>query len=73
MRGILFGVWPAGPAVKNVIRREVNQPGVDLPADHGDVPHCQRIYFVGRAWLFLGDVHLVVRHGVEDYRRIRLD
>ena len=70
MRGILLDIRSAGAAVKDVIRREVNEARVNLATDHGDVADRQRIHFVSGARLFLGDIHLVVSHGIEDHWRV---
>ncbi len=67
MSGILLGIGAAGAAVKNVVGREVDQAGVDLPAGQRQVAHGQAIHLEGGLGLLFGDIHLVIRGGVEHH------
>jgi len=67
VRGVVFRVGVVRKAVEYVIRREVYQPRIHLPAGQRDVPHRQRIHLEGRLRLLFRHVHLVVGRCIEDY------
>ena len=67
---VLFGVGPAGHSVENIVGGEVDQSRVHLPAGDGQIPDRERVHPKSRLRFLLGDVHLIVRGGVEHQRRI---
>ncbi len=70
VRQILLDIGMPGGAIEHVIGGEVDQLGVDLPARESQVAHRQRVHQKGGLRLLFGDVHLVIRRGVEDHLRV---
>lgn len=67
---IVFAIGAAGQPVEYVVGGKMHQPGVALPARHGNVAHRERVHQESGLRLFFGDVHLVVSRGVDHHAGI---
>src|SRR5262249_56663259 len=68
-RGVLRGVWrrPRLVQAEDVIAAEMDQQGVQVAADEGQLPHTPGVDGERRLWFALGPVHEVVGRTVADH------